>query len=123
MSDAIEVRKGKIRVEFSNLDDNETTDTSSKWHGVWSASFSFHRKKIFGGRELEVWTHWFAIPTNLKLDAPRDQVKGYGDRFLEILELSEHLVPKEDKDFGPNAKLQVDTILMKRLTDVADGKD
>ena len=120
MSDAIEVRKGKIRVEFQNLEDNETPDTTSKWHGVWSASFSFQRKKVFGGRELDVWRFWFSLPTALKLDAQKDQVQACGDKLLSTLEFCEHLLPKEDKEFGPNP--QVNPILLSQLTDIANGK-
>jgi hypothetical protein len=120
MSDAIEVRRGKIRVEFLNLEDNETPNTTSKWYGVWSASFSFHRKKVLGGRELDVWKHWFTLPTTLKLDAQKDQMQACGDKLLSTLEFSEHLLPNEDKDFGPNPK--VNPILLSQLTDIANGK-
>ena len=83
--------------------------------------FQLSPKKVLGGRELDVWKHWFTLPTTLKLDAQKDQVQAYGDKLLSTLEFSEHLLPKEDKDFGPNP--QVNPILLSQLTDIANGKD
>lgn len=121
MGNVIEVRRENMRVEFQDLEDHESLIKIKKWAGVWSASFSFYRKIVFAGRELNAWSHWFSMPTKLKLETSADQVKACGEIFLNAFEEYKHLLPKENKDFGPNAKLNVDPLLMKRLTAIADG--
>lgn len=128
MSDSIEVRRDNIRVEFQDLEDKDTptepaeSAKNDKWAGVWAVSFSFYRRIIFGGRKLNVWSHWFSLPTKLKLDTPTENVKACGEKFLAVLELFKHALPKEDKDFGPLAKLNVDSGLKGKLTSIANGE-
>lgn len=56
----------------------------------------------------------------VKTRCTKDQVQACGDKLLSTLEFCEHLLPKEDKDFGPNP--QVNPILLSQLTDIANGK-
>jgi len=111
MGDDIQVQKGNIRVEFSDLEDKNNT-------GVWAVSFSIHRKKIIARRELEVWSHWFTMPTKLKLSTSHDQVRACGEKLISTLEYLDHLLPQEEKDFGSNA--EVNSILLSQLTDITE---
>ena len=111
MGDDIQVQRDNIRVEFSDLEDKSNT-------GVWSVSFSIHRKKVIAGRKLEVWSHWFTMPTKLKLSIPHDQVRTCGEKLISTLGYLDHLLPQEEKDFGPDA--EVNSILLDKLTDITE---
>jgi hypothetical protein len=78
--------KGNIRVEFSNLEDSEKPDPSSKWHGIWALGCFIQRTIVFGGREMVVWSHWFTRPTKLMLDLPPDKIKITGEKLLALIE-------------------------------------
>lgn len=112
MSKSIEINKDKIRVEFKDFKDKNP--------GAWTVLFSFNRKIIFGGQELNVWSHWFSLPTKINLNVSTDCVKKCGERFLSTLELHKQHLPKEEKDFGPQAILNVHPILMNELNSIAN---
>jgi len=63
MGNVIEVCKENMRVEFKGLEDHESLVKIKKCKGVRSAS-----------KELNAWSHWFSMPTTLKLDTSVDQV-------------------------------------------------
>lgn len=124
MSDTIKVQTDNIRVELENLfEHEENPDTKSEFYGVWSASISIHGKKVFAGRELDVWRNWFSMPTTLPLDTSREKVQACGEKLLGALQFLKHLLPKEENDFGPTTDPNVNSMLLSRLTDVASGKD
>lgn len=112
MSDSIVFIKDNIRVEFKDFKDKNP--------GVWTVLFSFNRKIFFGGQELNVWTHWFSLPTKLSLNALTDCVEKCGKSFLSTLELHKQHLPKEEKDFGPQAILNVHPVLMNELNSIAN---